>query len=205
MKLYHTPGTCSLAAHITLREAGLDCELVKVDLASKLTKNGDDYRRINPHGYVPALQLDDGELLTEGAAILQYLADLAPESGLAPAAGSRERYRLQQWLTFVSSELHKMFSPWLFHPEHGEQAQSVAKAKLAERFNYLDRHLADHAFLLGDAFTVADAYLFAIARWARLFRIDLAPYPELAAYLERLAARPSVQAAMNTEGLRLAA
>ncbi len=205
MKLYHAPGTCSLAPRIVAHEAGLTLDAEKVDIGKRVTEGNADYTRINPNGYVPALRLDDGTLLTEGVAIVQYLADLAPDSGLAPAAGSMERYRLQAWLTFISSELHKMFSPWLFHPEYGEQAQNVVKGKIAERFAHVDRHLEDHPFLLGTTFTVADAYLFTIARWSDLFAIDLAPFPALAAYLDRVAARPAVQAAMRAEGLEPAA
>jgi glutathione S-transferase len=143
---------------------------------------------------VPALRLDDGQVLSEGVAIVQYLADLAPKSGLAPPAGTLERYHLQEWLTFISSELHKMFSPWLFHPEHGELAQEAAKAKIADRFAFLDRHLAAERYLLGERFT-----------WSRFARIDLGPYPSLGAYMNRVAARPGVQAAVQAEGLSRAA
>lgn len=140
-------------------------------------------------------------MLTEGAAIVQYLADRAPESGLAPAAGTFERYRLVEWLNFVGSELHKMFSPWLFHPEHGEQAAGVAKARIRDRFAFIEKQLSDRPYLLGDRFTVADAYLFAVARWSQLVGIDLTQWPRLAAYVDRIAARPMVQAAMRAEGL----
>jgi glutathione S-transferase len=151
---------------------------------------------------VPALRLDDGQLLTEGPAIVQYLADLAPESGLAPAAGTLERYRLQEWLTFVGTELHKMFSPWLFHPEYGEQAAQVARAKIAQRFAFLDAHLAENPYLLGPGFTAADAYAFTIVAWARLMRIDLAPFAHLKRYMDRIAARPNVQEALQMEEFR---
>jgi glutathione S-transferase len=150
---------------------------------------------------VPALCLDDGQLLTEGPAIVQYLADLAPESGLAPAAGTLERCRLQEWLNFVATELHKMFSPWLFHPEHGDQAAQVARANLAQRFAYLNAHLAKHPYLLGPSFTAADAYAFTIIAWARLKHIDLAPFPHLKRYMDRVAARPKIQEAMQVEDL----
>jgi glutathione S-transferase len=169
------------------------------------TESGVDYAQISPKGYVPALELEDGSLLTEGPAIVQFLADQAPDSRLAPPAGAIERYRLQERLSFVSSELHKMFSPWLFHPEYGTQAQEVARDKIRERFAYIDRHLADSTFLLGERFTVADAYCFTIVNWSRLMRIELAPYPNLKAYMERIATRPKVQEALRAEGLLMAA
>jgi glutathione S-transferase len=207
MKLYYATGTCSLAPHIVAREAGLRVELERVDIRSEphRTERGAVFTEINPKGYVPVLRLDDGHLLTEGAAILQYLADLAPDSGLAPPAGTLERYRLQEWLTFISSEVHKMFSPWLFHTEHGELAQAAAKAKIADRFAFLDRHLAAERHLMGERFTVADAYAFVIVGWSRFARIDLRPYASLAAYMDRVAARPGVQAATQAEGLLRAA
>jgi glutathione S-transferase len=204
MKLYYAPGACSLSPHIVAREAGLALDLERVDLKKSphRTETGADFMKINPKGYVPALRLDDGQLLTESAAIVQYLADLAPESGLAPAAGTLERYRLQEWLSFVGTELHKMFSPWLFHPEHGEQAAQVARAKIALRFAFLDQHLAEHPYLLGPSFTAADAYAFTIVAWARSKRIDLAPFPHLQRYMGRVAARPKVQEAIQAEDLR---
>ena len=207
MKLYYAPGVCSLAPHIAAREAGIDLALEKVDLRKSPHRlsDGSDFTAINPKGYVPALQLDTGELLTEGVAILQYLAHRAPQAQLMPAFGSDDYFRLQQWLTFISSELHKMFSPWLFHPEHGAQAAQVARDKLAERFTLLDRHLESRAFLVGDRFTIADAYCFTIVAWSRLTRIDLAPWPHLVAYMERIGVRPSVRAAMQAEGLKIAA
>jgi glutathione S-transferase len=207
MKLYYATGTCSLAPHIVAREAGRALEIERVDIQSQphRTEGGTDFTGINPKGYVPALRLDDGQVLTEGVAIMQYLADLAPDAGLAPPAGTIERYRLQEWLTFISSELHKMFSPWLFHPEHGELAQEAANAKIADRFAFLDRHLAAERYLLGERFSAADAYAFTIVGWSRLARIDLGPYPSLAAYMDRVAARPGVQAAVQAEGLLRAA
>jgi glutathione S-transferase len=203
MKLYYAPGTCSLSPHIVAREAGVILDLERVDLGKNphRTETGADFTQINRKGYVPALRLDDGQLLTEGAAIVQYLADLAPESGLAPAIGTLERYRLQEWLSFVGTELHKMFSPWLFHPEHGEQAAQVARGKIALRFAFLDAHLAEPPYLLGQCFTVADAYAFTIIGWAPLMRIDLAPFAHLKRYMERITARPKVQEAMQIEGL----
>jgi glutathione S-transferase len=204
MKLYYAPGACSLSPHIVAREAGVDLELERVDLRASphRTETGADFTQINPKGYVPALRLDDGQLLTEGAAIVQYLADLVPGSGLAPPAGTLERYRLQEWLSFIGTELHKMFSPWLFHPEFGEQAAEVARAKIAQRFAYLDAHLAAHPYLLGPSFSVADAYAFTIVGWARLMRIDLAPFAHLQRYMDRIAARPKVREAMQLENAR---
>lgn len=201
MKLYYATGTCSLAPRIVAHEAGIALDDERVDLGRHRTTNGGDYIRINPNGYVPALALDDGELLIEGAAIVQYLADFAPASGLAPAAGTRERDRLQQWLTFIATELHKMFNPWLFHPEYGAEPQEVVRRKITERFGRIEDHLADRDYLLGDCFSVADAYLFTIARWSRMFEIDLTPYPRLVNYLERIAARPAVADAMRAEGI----
>jgi glutathione S-transferase len=204
MKLYYAPGACSLSPHIVAREAGIALELERVDLGTNphRTETGADFTQINPKGSVPALRLNDGQLLTEGPAIVQYLADLAPESGLAPAAGTLERYRLQEWLSFVGTELHKMFSPWLFHPEYGEQAAEVARAKIAQRFAFLDAHLAEHPYLLGPGFSAADAYAFTIVGWARPMRIDLARYGHLHRYMDRIAARPKVREAMQLENTR---
>ena len=201
MKLYYAPGACSLSPHIVAQEAGIALELERVDLRTNphRTETGADFTQINPKGSVPALRLDDGQLLTEGPAIVQYLADLAPGSGLAPAAGTLERYRLQEWLTFIGTELHKMFSPWLFHPEYGEQAAQVARTKIAQRFALLDAHLAERPYLLGPSFTAADAYAFTIVGWAGLMRIDLAPFPHLKRYMDRIAARPKVREAMQLE------
>jgi glutathione S-transferase len=207
MKLYYAPGVCSLAPHIVAHEAGIPLDLEKVDIriSPQRTESGTDFTIINPKGYVPVLQLGNGELLTEGVAILQYLADLKPEAGLAPAFGTLERYRLQEWLTFISAELHKMFSPWLFHPEYGEQAAGVARDRIADRFTLIEHHLARKTFLLGDRFTVADAYCFTIVGWSRLTKIDLAPWPNLSTYMQRIGERPKVRAALVAEGLRAAA
>ena len=207
MKLYYASGACSLSPHIVAREAGIALDLVRVDLGKTphRSETGEDYGQVNPKGYVPALVLDDGQLLTEGAAIVQYLADLKPESGLAPPPGTLARYRLQEWLHFVGTELHKMFSPWLFHPEYGEQAAAAAKAKIIERFAILDGHLAGSPYLVGPDFTAADAYAFTIVGWAKLKRIDLAPFSNLRAYMDRIAARPKVQEALRAEGLLKAA
>ena len=203
MKLYYATGTCSLSPQIVAREAGISFDLERVDMGKNphRTETGADYTETNPKGYVPALRLDDDKLLTEGVAIVQYFADLAPGSGLAPAAGTFERYRLQEWLTFMSPELHKMFSPWLFHPEHGELAQRVAREKIAQRLAFIDRHLAGQEFLMGDGFTVGDAYCFTIVGWSKFARIDMAPYPGLRGYMDRIAARPKVREAMRPEGM----
>jgi len=204
MKLYYSPGACSLAPHIVAREAGLPVDLVKVDLATHRTETGADYFGINPRGYVPALEID-GELHTEVAALVQYLAEQAPGSTLLPPAGTMERFRVQQWLAFVSSELHKTFSPWLWHAETAEQTRQAARDKLGLRFTELDRHLADRAYLTGDTFTVADAYAFTIVNWSNFLKIDLKPYPNLSAFMARVAARPKVREALKAERLVAAA
>lgn len=200
MKLYFSPGACSLSPHIVLHEAGLRFDLEKVVLSTKLTESGADYRKINPKGYVPALQLDNGEVLTEGPAIVQYLADLVPQMQLAPAAGTLERYRLVEWLNFISTEVHKGFSP-LFRPTTPEQTKQAALTTLATRFDYLAGHLEDREFLVGRRFTVADAYLFTVLNWTGYVKVELDRWPALQAYKERMAARPAVRAAMHEEGL----
>ena len=199
MKLYYAPHACSLAPHIVAREAGIPIELVEVDLATHTLKDGTDYYAINPRGYVPALALDDGTVLTEVAALVQYLADLAPHAGLAPKAGTIERVELQAWLTFIGTELHKQFSPWLWHADTAATTVEAVKAKIATRFAELDRGLATRQYLMGDRFSVADAYAFAIVGWATLMRWDLAAYPSLVAYLARIAERPAVNAAIAAE------
>jgi glutathione S-transferase len=200
MKLYFAPGACSLSPHIVAREAGLPVELVRVHLGAKKLPDGGDYRRINPKGQVPALEIGDGQVLTEGPAIVQYLADQAPSSGLVPAAGTFERYREIEWLNYVSTELHKNFSP-LFNPRFPAEAKEIVKANLAARLEYLSKVLADREYLLGATFTAADAYLFTILRWAPGQGIDLAQYPVIAAYVARVAARPAVAAALEAEGV----
>ena len=200
MKLYFSPGACSLSPHIALREAGLDFETERVDMATKKTRGGDDFYTINPRGYVPALRLDSGEVLTEGPAIVQYIADLAPEKQLAPAAGTFERVRLQETLNFISTELHKGFSP-LFNKDCPEDWKQVVRANLGRRFAALDAQLADQPFLLGQGFTIADGYLFTVLGWTRFVNFDLTPYPNLVAYQQRVAARPAVHAALEAEGL----
>lgn len=200
MKLYYAPGACSHAPHILLREAGLDFSLEKVDLAAKKTEGGADYKAINPHGYVPALQLKDGTVLTEGPAIDQYIADLVPAKKLAPAAGTPERYKLQSWLNFISTELHKQFSP-LFNKAVPEDYKAMTKEKLAARFDTIDAHLSGNNHLLGESFSAADAYLYTVLNWAKYFAIDLAQWPAIKSFMERVAARPSAQAAAKAEGL----
>ena len=200
MKLYYSPGACSLAPHIVLRELGLPFEAVQVDLKTHKLADGTDYYQINPKGYVPALQLDDGSLFTEGAAILQYLADRKPEAGLLGASGSMERYRAIEWLTFISSELHKGFSP-LFNGDMPEAAKKIFLDKLKNRFALLDKHLASHEFLMGKKFTVADAYAFTILNWKNFLNVDLSPWKNIEAYLNRVAARPKVRETMHAEKL----
>jgi glutathione S-transferase len=200
MKFYYATGTCSLSPHIVALEAGLTLQLEKVDLKAKRTESGQDYWQINPKGYVPALQLDDGEVLTEGTAIVQYLADLKPESHLAPANGTLARYRLQEMLGYINSELHKSYSP-LFNPDTPESVRQERKAYLRKRYTLLNDVLAKQPWLLGDHFTGADAYLFTITGWARHIDLDLSEFTALTAFQQRAAARPAVQKAMQAEGL----
>jgi glutathione S-transferase len=200
MKLYYTPGACSLSPHIALREAGLAFDLEQVDLGSKRTKSGADYKAVNAKGSVPALQLDDGQVLTEGSAIVQYIADRAPEKKLAPPAGAIDRYRLQEWLNYVASEIHKGFSP-LFNPKASDEWKQIVKDGLAAKFDFLSKKLDGRAYLMGDAYSVADGYLFTILTWAKPMGIDLAKWPALKAYSDRVAKRPAVQAALQAEGL----
>ena len=200
MKLYYSPGACSLSPHIVLRELGEPVTLVKVDLKTKRTETGADYLAINGKGYVPALELDDGQVLTEGPAIVQYLADRKPEAGLAPAGGTMERYRLQEWLNFISTELHKQFSP-LFAPDTPDAVKQAQQQRLANRFDWLSKQLEGKNWLLGARFSVADAYLFIVLNWCRFFGIELAKWPVLAQYQARVAARPAVQEALRAEGL----
>ena len=200
MKLYYAPGACSLSPHIVSRELGIPLELKKVNTKDKTVEGGGDYWQVNPRGYVPALVLDNGETLTEGPAIVQYLADQKPEAGLAPKAGSFERYRLQEWLNFLTSEIHKTFSP-LFKPNTPEEYKKIAKENLATRFDWLDKQLAGKDYLMGKQFTVADAYLFVLTNWTKFHNIDLGRWPNIAAYHQRVGARPKVQEAMQAEGL----
>jgi glutathione S-transferase len=200
MKLYFSPGACSLSPHIVLLEAGLPFEKVKTDTKTKVMDGGGDFRTVNPLGYVPALQLDDGTILTEGPAIVQYIADKVPTKQLAPAAGTAERTKLQSWLNFITSELHKGFSP-LFNPSMPEEAKSIFRERLGTRFAHIDKHLANNAYLMGENFSVADAYLFVISNWAAPTKVDLAPYPNLLAFRKRMQERPAVQTALKAEGL----
>ncbi len=200
VKLYFSPGACSLSPHIVLREAGLAFDLEQVDLQTKKLKSGGDFLKINPKGQVPVLKLDNGEILTEGPAIVQYIADQKPETGLAPKAGTMPRYRLQEWLNFVTSELHKVFAP-LFRPNTPEEFVKITKENLANKFNFLDKELGKRPYLMGDKFTVPDAYAFTVVGWSKYKDIDLSRWPNLKAYMDRVAARPKVQEAMKAEGL----
>ncbi|HXF65503.1 MAG TPA: glutathione transferase GstA [Burkholderiales bacterium] len=200
MKLYYVPGACSLSPHIVARELGIPLELKKVDTKTKTIEGGGDYRKVNARGYVPALELDNGEVLTEGPAIVQYLADQKPDAGLAPKAGSFERYRLQEWLNFLATEVHKQFSP-LFRPNTPAEYKKIAKENLAARFDWLDQQLAGRPYLMGETFTVADAYAYVLLNWTKFHEIELARWPNLAAYQQRVGARPKVREAMRAEGL----
>jgi len=204
MKLYYSPGACSLAPHIVAREAGLPITLEKVDLSKHTTEAGEDFRAINPKGYVPAITIQDGSLLTEAAAIIQYLADQKPEANLAPANGTAERYRLIEWITFISSEIHKGFGP-LWNPTTPDSVKSAAKDRLATRFAYLDERLSKQPFLTGETFTIADAYLFTVVNWTNFHGIDISSFKNLAVFQVRVAARPAVQQALEAEGLKKAA
>jgi glutathione S-transferase len=204
MKLYYSPGACSLSPHIALLEAGLPYDLVKVDLRAKTLENGDDYLKVNPKGQVPALALDSGELVTEGPVIVQMIADKAAGKNLAPSRDSTERYKLLEWLNFITSELHKSFGP-LFSPVLADDAKAFFKDRVMSKFKYVDGALAGHDYLLGKQFTVADGYLFTILTWADRMKFDLSAMPNLVAYKDRVAARPKVQEAMTKEGLMKAA
>lgn len=200
MKLYYSPGACSLSPHIVAREAGIPVELVKVDLKAKKLSDGGDFFDVNAKGYVPAIRLDDGQFLTEGPAIVQYLADQKPGAKLAPAAGTMERYRVQEWLNFITSELHKGIGG-LFNPAVTPEWRKGITDRLEVRLGYLAKALQGKAYLMGDAFSVADAYLFTVLNWAPMVKLDLAPWPVLGEYQKRVAARPAVQEALKAEGL----
>lgn len=205
MKLYYSPGACSLAPHIVLREAGFAFDLEKVDLKGKKTAGGEDYLAINAKGAVPALKVESGDVLTEGPAITQYLADLKPESGLAPKGGTFERARLQEMLNYLTSELHKTFSP-LFAPGTSDEAKAAAKETIGKKLSYLETQFADgRDYLAGSQFSVADAYLFVLQNWTNFVGIDLKQWPKLAAFQGRVGARPKVQEALIAEGLMKAA
>ncbi|MGX1785727.1 glutathione transferase GstA [Bosea sp. NPDC055332] len=201
MKLYYAPGACSLSPHIALREAGLPVTLEKVDLVAGKTETGADYAAVNPKGYVPALQFEDGTVLTEGAVIARYIADLSPDAGLAPRPGSFERFRLEEVMNFIGSELHKAYTP-LFLPDTTEDGKTAARARVAKRLAHIEGILADgRKHLLGEPFTVADAYLFAIVNWSDSRGVPLDAFPKLRAFMARIGARASVQQAMRAEGL----
>jgi glutathione S-transferase len=204
MKLYYSPGACSLSPHIALLEAGLPYELVKVDLRAKKLENGDDYLKVNPKGQVPALGLDSGEIVTEGPVIVQMIADKVSAKNLAPARDSAERYKLLEWLNFITTELHKNFSP-LFNPAIPDEVKKFFADRLMGKFKYLDGQLAGHDYLMGKQFTVADGYLYTMLRWADGHKLDLSALSNLMAFKARVAARPKVQEALTKEGLLQAA
>ena len=199
MKLYYSPGACSLSPLIALHEAGIAFEPVLASTKTHKLQDGTDYYTINPKGYVPLLELDNGERLSEGPAIVQYIADLAPAKNIAPANGTMARYRLQEWLNFITSEIHKGFSP-LFNPAVPEEFKAMQRKKLVERFTWLDGELKGKSWLMGDTFTVADGYLYTVANWCQFAGVDIAGLANLGAYLQRVAARPAVQQARRTEG-----
>jgi len=200
MKLYFYPGACSMAVHIVLLEAGYTFDLDKVDLAAKITAGGEDFKLVNAKGYVPALRLDDGQVLTEDAVILQYLADKKPASGLAPPMGSMERYRLMEWLNFTATEIHKTLGA-LFNPRMTPEWKANQIATFSRRADWLAGRLQDQPYLMGDGFTVADAYLFTVLNWCNLFQIDLSPWPAIQSFMQRIAGRAAVRNAMKAEGL----
>lgn len=200
MKLYFAPGACSLSPHIVLRETGMKFDLEQVNNQEKKTKSGTDYWSINPKGQVPVLEFDNGERLTEGPVIVQWISDQNPSAGLMPAAGTPERYRVLEWLNFITSELHKVYGP-LFRPTTPDAFKDISKETLGKRFDWLDKQLAGKKYLMGDTFTVADAYLFTILRWSERVKLDLSKWANITDYMKRVQARPKVQEAMKAEGL----
>jgi glutathione S-transferase len=204
MKLYYSPGACSLSPHIAIAEAGLKADFIKVNLKDKKTEAGDDYLKVNPKGQVPALVLDSGDVLTEGPAIVQYVADQAPNAKIAPANGTLDRYKLQEWLNLITSEIHKSFSP-LFTPTSTDDVKNGAREKLMKQFTAIDARLAGKDYLMGSQFTVADGYLFTVLRWAVAMKLDIASLPNVKAYMDRVGAREKVKEAMLAEGLIKAA
>ena len=200
MKLYYSPGACSLASHISLRETGLPFDIDQFIASTGKTASGEDFKQVNPKGYVPTIRMDDGSILTEGAAILQYIADQNPASSLAPKAGTMERYRLQEWLTFIGTELHKTYSP-LFNKAVSPEVKTRAHDLLTRRLGYVETQLVSKPYLMGERFTVADAYMFTVVRWSDRVGFDLAQFPKTKEYLAKISARPAVQAAMKAEGL----
>ena len=201
MKLYYSPGACSLSPHIVLHEAGLPYTPVLASTKTHQLADGTDFYTINPKGYVPLLELDNGERLSEGPVIVQYIADQAPASKLVPPAGTMARYRVMEWLNFITSELHKSYSP-LFNKDMPDEAKAIARKRLGDRYAWVDQQLAGKDYLMGEQFTVADAYLYTVTTWAGLVGVDLSARPNLAAYMARVAARPAVQAARKAEGLK---
>lgn len=200
MKLYYSPGACSLSPHIVLKEAGLSFNLVKVDVRAKTLDDGSDYLKVNPKGQVPALSFDNGDMLTEGSVIVQMIADKVPEKNLAPANGTIDRYKLQEWLNFIGTELHKSFGP-LFQPALSDDTKQFFKDRILGKFKYIDGALAGKDYLMGKQFTVPDAYLFTMLAWADRMKIELSGFTNLMAYKARVAARPKVQEALSAEGL----
>jgi glutathione S-transferase len=200
MKLYYSPGACSLSPHIVAKELGLPVEFEKADLGAKKTASGADFLAINPKGQVPTLVMDDGQVLTEGAVIVQYLADRKPEAGLMPAAGSLDRYRVQEWLNTVTSELHKGYSP-LFGGDTPEEFKAIARKNLTKKYGFIDSHLKGKSYLMGDRFTVADAYLFTVTNWAGHVGLDLSGFANLQAFQKRVSERPAVRETLKEEGL----
>ena len=200
MKLYYSPGACSLASNIVARETNTPLTLVKTDIGKKTYEGGGDFSKINPLGYVPALELDNGTIITEGPSVLQYLAETSGNTSVLPAPGSPARYTVLSWLNFASTELHGPFGV-LWSSAQSDAAKDLARAKLASRFKHLDAHLATNAFLVGRDFTLPDAYTFVVLGWAPMQKVDLSPYPNVQAYIARIATRPAVQAAMKSEGL----
>lgn len=200
MKLYYAPGACSMASHMVLREAGFTFDLEKVDLAAGKTASGEDYRRINPKGYVPALRLDNGEILTESAVILQYLADQKPAAGLAPQPGTLERYRLMEWLNFIATEMHKQLGA-LYNPKITPEWRENQLALFGRRCDFLEGQMGARTYLMGDRYTVADAYLFTVLNWTHFLKVDMGRWPVLRGYMARVAERPAVKETMRAEGL----
>lgn len=204
MKLFYSPGSCAMSPHIVLSEAGVDYQLNRVDLSTKTTEDGRPLKEINPQDAVPVLLLDGGETLTEGAAIVQYIADQRPEAGLLPPAGTLARARVQQWLNYIATEMHKAHVP-LFKTDYPQSSKDLAIASIKRAYDFVSAALADRYYLVGDEFSVADAYLFTIVNWHNFIGLDLTPWPVLVAYQQRIAARPAVQKAMREEGLLEAA
>lgn len=200
MKLYFSPGACSLGPHIALMEAGFKFEAKRVDLKTKEIAGGGDFYKINLKGYVPTLELDNGEIISEGAVILQYIADQKPEKNLIPKFGTFERYRAQEWLNYIATEVHKGFSP-LWHPKFSEETKKIASEALFKKFDFLDNRFKNNSYLLGEQFSVADAYLFNVVSWTNFLKMDISQFKNLSAFMKRISERPAVREAMIAEGL----